>query len=99
FPICYLPFPTRRSSDLERSLPGSMTNSLPGSFDVALESERVIDGLTEQTPDPMPRAHLRQNRPASGSVAAGAESRGVKFSMRRVDRKSTRLNSSHGSSS
>jgi len=70
---------------IEMSLPGSITNSIGGSINMAIESERIADGLTEQTLDPLPPAHLRQFRPASGSGGTlTADNRSTTFTMRRV---------------
>lgn len=66
---------------LEMNLPGSITKSLAGgNIGVAIESERVADGLAEQTPEPLPRSQLRQFRPAD----SGNEKRPVSVSLRRV---------------
>jgi YD repeat-containing protein len=43
---------------VEATLPGGITDSVPN-MSVAVESERVIGALTEDTPQPLPRAHLR----------------------------------------
>ena len=71
---------------IEMSLPGSMsgTSSLPGTVDMAIESERVIDGMAEQTPDPFPPSHLRQFRPPAGATPAQPENRSTKFSLHRI---------------
>jgi RHS repeat-associated protein len=50
---------------LELSLPGNITDSLTQSqneLQLAVESERVIGAVTEQTPDRFPRSHLRRTR-------------------------------------
>ncbi|HXA18390.1 MAG TPA: Ig-like domain-containing protein [Thermoanaerobaculia bacterium] len=75
---------------VEMSLPGSITNTIGGSINMAIESERIADGLAEQTPDPLPPAHLRQFRPASASGGtATADIRSTTFTMRRVVSDST----------
>ncbi len=48
---------------LEVALPGSIAEALTASnkeLRVAVESERVLDAVTEQTPEGFPRAHLRR---------------------------------------
>jgi large repetitive protein len=73
---------------IEMNLPGGVMTTITGSgsstVDVAVESERVIDGITEQTPAPFPPAHLRQKTPAIGTAAAQADARPTTFSMHRI---------------
>ncbi|HUP60264.1 MAG TPA: Ig-like domain-containing protein [Thermoanaerobaculia bacterium] len=44
---------------IEMTLPGAMTESIGGELKLAIESERVVGAITEETPDGYPRAHLR----------------------------------------
>jgi RHS repeat-associated protein len=70
---------------IEVALPGAASTAAGGDIDVALESERIIDVPTEQTKDPLPRAHLRQHRMGDGSGATvPAEKRPVTFTLKRV---------------
>jgi RHS repeat-associated protein len=64
---------------LELTLPGSLGNQTGGAIPFALESERVSGAVTEQTPDPLPRAHLRTLRP-DGSH----DPRGTSFALRPI---------------
>ena len=58
---------------LEVSLPGAISEALEpaNQLVVAVESERVAGAVTEQTPEPFPRAHLRRST-RSGQPAARA---------------------------
>jgi RHS repeat-associated protein len=70
---------------IEMNLPGAVSNAVAsGKIEVALESERVVDGLTEQTQDPLPRAHLRQRRAGDGSGLILNENRPATFTLQRV---------------
>jgi RHS repeat-associated protein len=67
---------------VEVALPGAMTESLPasgGMLRVALESELVPNGVAAQTPEPLPRAHLR-NANSSGTL----DVRRIDFGLRRL---------------
>ena len=68
---------------LEVSLPGEMVKELTNSANelrLAVESERVVEAVTEQTPDGFPRAHLRRSRRDGSSEPRAAGS----FVFRRV---------------
>jgi RHS repeat-associated protein len=70
---------------IEMTLPGALSNAVGGDVRVALESERIPGAPTEQSKAPLPRAHLRQNRPADASGATvPPEKRPVDFFLRRV---------------
>src|SRR5207244_8269676 len=82
------PFPTRRSSDLLRSSRTTRISKCSGvSFgnsSIARDARRRADG----PPDPLEKWGLRL--PKRPPISSGTSGR-----LRRLDRKSTRLNSSH----
>jgi RHS repeat-associated protein len=67
---------------LEVSLPGDMVTALTNSqnqLQLAVESERVVDAVTEQTPAGFPRAHLRRTRRDGSAEIAGRAATAFKF--------------------
>ena len=70
---------------LEVSLPGDILSSLTNSnneLHLAVESERVVSAVTEQTPSGFPRSHLRRTR-RDGSAENGDRA-ASKFKFRRI---------------
>jgi RHS repeat-associated protein len=68
---------------LELSLPGAVADALAkagSKMRLAVESERVAGGITPQTPDGFPRAHLRLTTPSGSADPRPATA----FEMKRV---------------
>ncbi|HYH08908.1 MAG TPA: Ig-like domain-containing protein, partial [Thermoanaerobaculia bacterium] len=66
---------------VEIALPGSMTSEIAKPT-LAIESERIPGAVTEQTRDPLPRAHLRQRKANGGNTERAVDP--TKFYLRRV---------------
>src|SRR5207245_9104471 len=92
---CLTAFPTRRSSDLDvRAVTAEL--SIEYLRPIRVDEEIVVEAFQSQR-DGRQLFHQGEIRNSEGQLLARGKGRFVVVDPARLDRKSTRLNSSHGS--